>query len=374
MFEPLAGRFTCAHVRPEETARVTGILCKIVTHCDHVWWTSVALRAPLYIERRSFIPIQSAPPFQRACLMIQLDRSSLTVCCIALVCVVTSLSCNKDGTSDIIHTIDDTSPSFGDFFPDWSPDGQWIAYIHDDPLDSLHPSGLYVVDTAGNHSRLLRRGYVTTPVWSQDGLWIAFQSGTIWAIRFADDSLKQITSFTSYYPSWSPDGTHLAFDSSYGDSVGAHTIWLVDFDGAHYRNISQHGVGEWRNPSWSPAGDLILHLRYITGAHGEELFLMDTSGNNARRLTNNNLVDRHPKFSRDGRMIAWTQYPDGVGFSGCWIMNTDGSSQHRVVYGQEPSWSPNGGRLVFSSLTSRSGKSVIWTVNIDGSDIRQITH
>jgi hypothetical protein len=177
MFEPLTGRFTCAHVRPEETALVTGILCKIVTHCDHVWWTSVALRAPLYIERRSFIPIQSAPPFQRARWMIQLVRSSLTVCCIALVCMVTSLSCNKDGTSDIIHPIDDTSPSFGDFFPDWSPDGQWIAYIHDDPLDSLHPSGLYVVDTAGNHSRLLRRGYVTTPVWSQDGLWIAFQSG-----------------------------------------------------------------------------------------------------------------------------------------------------------------------------------------------------
>jgi hypothetical protein len=129
MFEPLTGRFTYAHVRPEETALVTGILFKIVTHCDHVWWTSVALRAPLYIERRSFIPIQSAPPFQRARWMIQLVRSSLTVCCIALVCMVTSLSCNKDGTSDIIHPIDDTSPSFGDFFPDWSPEFPGWVYL-----------------------------------------------------------------------------------------------------------------------------------------------------------------------------------------------------------------------------------------------------
>jgi Tol biopolymer transport system component len=144
----------------------------------------------------------------------------------------------------------------------------------------------------------------------------------------------------------------------------------MNSDGSGLRDISQHGTGEWRQPDWSPDGSKIVHLRYI-GVGTEEVFVMDTLGSNAERLTFNSVVDRDPKWSPDGAEIAWTQ-TEGLRVE-IRLMDTNGSNQRRLATGFQPSWSPDSRQIVFSALRPTKDKASLWTINRDGTGLKQLT-
>jgi TolB protein len=115
----------------------------------------------------------------------------------------------------------------------------------------------------------------------------------------------------------------------------------------------------------------------------KEIYTSDYDGENQRRVTVGRTLNIIPRWSPDGRSIAYTSYRRGAGnifisniFQGTLdevtkASETDGT---RAEIGENwlPAWSPDGGRLAFTS--SRDGHAEIYLANRDGSGVRRLTN
>ena len=192
--------------------------------------------------------------------------------------------------------------------PAVSPDGRRLAYWHfetDEAREGAYPTGLYLLDLASGARSLVRAGGVFTPDWSPDGEWLAVSAGGIALVRPDGSDFHYITDHGDFFPAWSPDGRRIAYDTSYEDPQRANVIWLVNPDGTGLKDISEHGVGEWRSADWSPEG-IIVHYRYLRSGVGSQLFVMDSTGAAPVQLTDNDFrYNRGPTVSLDGQHIVW---------------------------------------------------------------------
>ena len=150
------------------------------------------------------------------------------------------------------------------------------------------------------------------PSWSPDGTQIAFQSyrDGDWNIYVMDadgSNLRQLTRrrFVVWNPSWSPDGTQIAFQSRRDENT---EIYVMDADGSNSRRLTNHNA-EDGSPSWSPDGTQIAFQSRRDG--NDEIYVMDADGSNLRRLTSHSGTDRYPSWSPDGTQIAFQSYRDG---------------------------------------------------------------
>ena len=79
-----------------------------------------------------------------------------------------------------------------------------------------------------------------------------------------------------------------------------------------------------------------------------------------------------PSWSPDGRRLVFVSDHTPAGL---YVMNADGSGKHAISQAglgpAYPAWSPDGSRIAFSS--SRGGASDIWIVDLDGSNLVQVT-
>jgi len=65
-------------------------------------------------------------------------------------------------------------------------------------------------------------------------------------------------------------------------------------------------------PAWSPNGTKIAFRRVLDVVRGDsKIFVMDSSGANAARITNNFSLDGNPAWSPDGKRIAFQSNRDG---------------------------------------------------------------
>ncbi len=170
------------------------------------------------------------------------------------------------------------------------------------------------------------------------------------------------------YPTWSPDGTRIAFRS---DRDGNFEIYVMDADGSNPVNLTDHSASE-RSPAWSPDGTKILFTSNRDG--NEEVYVMDADGSSPTNLTNNPALDAgRPAWSPDGTRIAFASTRDDD-FE-IYSMAADGTDQIRLTdepaFDLLPSWSPNGTRIAFRS--ARDGNSEIYVMDADGSNPVNLT-
>jgi Tol biopolymer transport system component len=82
-----------------------------------------------------------------------------------------------------------------------------------------------------------------------------------------------------------------------------------------------------------------------------------------------------PSFSPDGNRIVFARATrETFPFTDIWIMNADGSDQRRLTFGTNdsaPSWSPDGTRIVFRS-SRHLARAWIFTMRPDGTDVQAI--
>jgi Tol biopolymer transport system component len=223
--------------------------------------------------------------------------------------------------------------------------------------------------------------YEGWPSWSPDGLQIAFESNggeetdlfqtEIYVLTVGIPGVQRLTddtAFTNAQPAWSPLGNRIAFVSD-RDSAGAD-IYLMNPNGTTNTRITTDTTNEV-HPAWAPDGSKIAFATDRDGDNGE-VYVMDTTGANLQRLTNDLAsADVAPAWSPDGAKIAF-QSTRETGTFGIWVMDAaDGGNPARIspaaLICELPSWTPDGLRLAFDC------NSDIWVANANGSGLTRIT-
>jgi TolB protein len=163
-------------------------------------------------------------------------------------------------------------------------------------------------------------------------------------------------------PSWSPDGTRIAYESSLG---GKSHVWVMNADGSGQVELTS-GTQDL-DPAWSPDGTQIAFAR--PSSNGWNLFVMNPDGSGLRRVSD--VSGNDPAWSPDGRRLAYDG-PDGIG-----VVGIDGSDPHLIsavgTYAAGPSWSPDGARIVFSRNSPAGYPGELFVANADGSGEQQLT-
>lgn len=189
-------------------------------------------------------------------------------------------------------------------------------------------------------------------------------------------------------PSFSPDGTKIAFASERAD--GRLHIFVMNADGSGVRQLTS-GKDHESEPVWSPDGTKIAFTRTSFTVAGfltqKDVWIMNADGTNVRRLTDTGGEDHDATFSPDGTKIAFTTeralLPNPP-FGDTFIIDVaKGTSDpginltDDIPFGAgDPSWHPDGSRIVFFRAAGPliTSPMQIWTMKPDGSDKQRITH
>jgi Tol biopolymer transport system component len=83
-----------------------------------------------------------------------------------------------------------------------------------------------------------------------------------------------------------------------------------------------------------------------------EIYVMNADGTGQTRLTNNTLTDLDPSFSPDGSMIVFSSQVVGGGALQIVVMNANGTNQSQLTssgVNTSPAFSPDGTQITFNS-------------------------
>jgi Tol biopolymer transport system component len=149
---------------------------------------------------------------------------------------------------------------------------------------------LFTVRRDGHDLRQITHGpdEATTPDWSPDGEWLAYSLGecTIALIRADGTDQRVIPSQTpegcETDPAFTPDGDRLVFER-FDAIADDDAIWIMDLDGNGRRRIGT-GPGGATTPEVSPDGQTITFLSF-TPNDLTALFAMSIGGGAARQIT-----------------------------------------------------------------------------------------
>ena len=333
-----------------------------------------------------------------------------------------------------------------DWSPEWSPDGREIAFLRQGGGPSPKRGGLvsysiYTLPSLGGQERKLID--VVAPQlppptfsWSPDGRWLAMpeipEDGPSHIVRVDVSSLEK-TPLTSppavsagdFSPEISPDGHTLAFtrgaSKESGNLFGSRDLWLQPLAGGDAQQLTFARYDWCCQSTWTARSDELVFatgnpilprsifrvarsggaptliegvgesVAYPSAQAGRLVFsqhvrrvpieIWRTPGRKAppasrtpQRLIFSSRDDFQPQYSPDGGRIAFTSTRSGS--ENVWVVDADGRNPVQLTSyashsAQSPAWSPDGRTIAFESR--ESGDPDIYVVNAEGGVPRRLT-
>ena len=243
---------------------------------------------------------------------------------------------DEDGANPIFLTR-------GDYLvltPRFNPTAQMIAYMS---YVQTKPR-VYLFDLESGRQEMLGNfpNMTFSPRFSPDGNKVALTLETggnsdIYVMDLRTRALSRLTSDPAIdtAPSFSPDGSQLTFESDRG---GSQQVYVMNADGSNQHRIS-YSPGRNGTPVWSPRGDLIAFTSQNGGFH---IGVMRPDGSGARIITNG-WEDEGPTWAPNGRVIMFGRTSPGGRGSQIWSIDVTGRNERRVTTpgdASDPAWSP----------------------------------
>ena len=219
--------------------------------------------------------------------------------------------------------------------------GYWGIYMLD--LDSGQETAVLSDSTYDNSG----------PTWSPDGTKIAFHSQRngntdIYLLDVADGNVRRLTTHenSDLFPVWSPDNRQLAF---YSTRNGNYDLYSIDVDTLALRQLTSTSFSE-TTPNWSPDGTQLL----FETAHNDnsDIYLLNLSDLTMEAFLNTPANELSAVWSPDGSRIVFSS-DEGGGDYELFVINADGTDMRQLttnaVKDIYPTWSPDGSQLVYES-------------------------
>jgi dipeptidyl aminopeptidase/acylaminoacyl peptidase len=293
--------------------------------------------------------------------------------------------------------------------PSWSPDGRWLAFVSEREGEASRVASeeakkqgkdkaqIWLLPTDGGEARqltFLPHG-ASTPVWSPDGRWLAFTAPVgpldeetedgkplpkarvidrlwyrldgagfiyerrshLFLVGVAGGEPVQLTDgdWDDGDPTWSPDGSSLAFVSSREEDR-----WRTPTPDVYTLTIAQGGARELRrltdgslscgSPAWSPDGRTIAFLGALKRSSGGHVDIYTIAASASRAAA------RSLTHAFEGSFQDWT--------------NTDGDARDEHI-APSPVWAPDGKTLY--TLAAHRGATRVYVLSASGGNEHPVT-
>lgn len=249
-------------------------------------------------------------------------------------------------------------------------------------------NGLWIMNTDGTEPKRLTDNFLDQhPILSQDGKKIFYISEVmsnneyvceggpmyaIWSMNIDGTEKRRLLMKKAgvfYGITLMPNDKELLFSLA-EDVHGGGVIYILDISGRKIRKLTHNGLNHY--PSVSPNGKTIVFDSFRNESD-HQIYIMTTDGTQRKRLTFTKCPSILPSFSPDGRKIVFLSWV-AMGFD-IFIMNTDGTNLKRLTHTPEyseysPSFSPDGKKILY--LLRKSQEFQIWSVDSSGENPKKL--
>jgi Tol biopolymer transport system component len=259
----------------------------------------------------------------------------------------------------------------------WSPAADLLA-VTAGATTVRSPSHIEVIDIrTGSHRTVTEPPAAHSGDWSPsfspDGTRIAFirsiagSISDIFIVPAAGGTAHRVTSDNADVlgVDWEPDGRHLVFSS---DRAGGISVWRVDTEGGHEPMLLAGGGAKLKHPTVARRTGTVAYEDWQYEINLREVPTVDDESHAIAALSpTSDRWNFHPQISPDGRRLVFQSTRSGQ--YELWISDRDGGNPRPLTrsgaYKSPARWAPDGRRIAFTMRTR--GATEIAVLDVDDS-------
>lgn len=244
-----------------------------------------------------------------------------------------------------------------------TPDMRYVTQITSNTVNDYTPAG------APNGTKI---------AYSRYGVYPAGYSIRIYDNATASDTVFADLSGDDRAPAWSPNSRTIAWINYYEE---AYKLCKKNVDGTGYAELSLGAADSWK-PTWSPDGTRIAFQRNVDG--DDDIFVAWADLSTFWPVTDNNVADRYPVWSPQDNGVIYLSHAAGAGGSLQLARLTgsfyEGTTPTLTVLTDEP-WahslwdiSPDGSQLAYSAIEPMVDDMEVFYWDLQTSDSIRVTY